>query len=155
MYHNCWCTYYVMEWCVHVALKCCHLAKHKNIDWVAILFAFLTYIFSGTCPQFSLTSPPMGTYSCPGSNITYTCVLRLKRSSWCDYSLEWISLPMSSYKPDITHPEIRWDSSTIHPRIMWQSLCCDNQCYLNMLHICPHHSCCSGSEWSHCCLWGW
>ena len=25
--------------------------------------------------QFSLTSPPMGTYSCPGSNITYTCVL--------------------------------------------------------------------------------
>ena len=34
------------------------------------------YIFSsGTCPQFSLTSPPMGTYSCPGSNITYTCVL--------------------------------------------------------------------------------
>ncbi|KAL5500744.1 hypothetical protein EMCRGX_G012343 [Ephydatia muelleri] len=29
----------------------------------------------GTCPQFSLTSPPMGTYSCPGSIITYTCVL--------------------------------------------------------------------------------
>eukprot|EP00731_Ephydatia_muelleri_P011278 Em0006g172a len=27
------------------------------------------------CPQFSLTSPPMGTYSCPGSSITYTCVL--------------------------------------------------------------------------------
>ena len=25
--------------------------------------------------QFSLTSPPMGTYSCPGSIITYTCVL--------------------------------------------------------------------------------
>eukprot|EP00731_Ephydatia_muelleri_P011622 Em0006g516a len=29
----------------------------------------------GTCPQFSLTSPPIGTYSCPGSNMTYTCVL--------------------------------------------------------------------------------
>ena len=30
---------------------------------------------SGTCPQFSLSYPPNGTYSCPGSNITYTCVL--------------------------------------------------------------------------------
>ena len=29
----------------------------------------------GTCPQFSLSYPPNGTYSCPGSNITYTCVL--------------------------------------------------------------------------------
>ena len=27
------------------------------------------------CQQFSLTSPPMGTYSCPGSSIIYTCVL--------------------------------------------------------------------------------
>ena len=27
------------------------------------------------CPQFSLTSPSMSTYSCPGSNIIYTCVL--------------------------------------------------------------------------------
>ena len=41
------------------------------------LFAFAKKhcIPSGTCPQFSLTSPPMGTYSCPGSIITYTCVL--------------------------------------------------------------------------------
>ena len=29
----------------------------------------------GTCPQFSLSYPPNGTYSCPGSNITYTCGL--------------------------------------------------------------------------------
>ena len=72
MYHNCWCTYYgVVCTC---DLKCCYLAKHKNIDTV-ILFAFVTYISSGTCPQFSLTSPPMGTYSCPGSIIIYTCVL--------------------------------------------------------------------------------
>ncbi|KAL5500735.1 hypothetical protein EMCRGX_G012333 [Ephydatia muelleri] len=27
-------------------------------------------LFPGTCPQFSLTSPPMGTYSCPG---TFQC----------------------------------------------------------------------------------
>ena len=27
------------------------------------------------CQQFFLTSPPMGTYSCPGSNIIYTCAL--------------------------------------------------------------------------------
>ena len=48
-------------------------------------------ISSGTsldgCPQFSLTSPPMGTYSCPGSSITYTCVLSSSADAvitlWC------------------------------------------------------------------------
>ena len=45
-------------------LQCVHDYKYSIID-----------LFPGTCPQFSLTSPPMGTYSCPGSNITYTCVL--------------------------------------------------------------------------------
>ena len=30
---------------------------------------------SGSCQQFTLSYPPKGTYSCPGSNITYTCKL--------------------------------------------------------------------------------
>ena len=30
---------------------------------------------SAACQQFSLTSTPTGTYSCPGSNIIYTCVV--------------------------------------------------------------------------------
>ena len=80
---------------------------------------------------------------------------QLKCYSWCGHSVEWISLPLSSYKPYITHPESWRNSPTIHPRVLWQSLCCDNQCYLNMLHICPHHSCCSGSGWDHCCVSGW
>ena len=29
----------------------------------------------GPCPQFTLTDPPEGTYSCPGRNISYTCVI--------------------------------------------------------------------------------
>ena len=44
--------------------KCCNMMKSGIIN-----------LFPGTCPQFSLTSPLMGTYSCPGSNIIYTCVL--------------------------------------------------------------------------------
>ena len=41
-----------------------------------MLVLYICIFFTqGTCPQFSLTSPPMGTYSCPGSDITYTCVL--------------------------------------------------------------------------------
>ena len=39
------------------------------------MYFLKTHISSGTCPQFSLTSPAMGTYSCPGSIITYVCVL--------------------------------------------------------------------------------
>ena len=30
---------------------------------------------SGACSQFALSYPPMGSYLCPGSSITYTCVL--------------------------------------------------------------------------------
>ena len=36
---------------------------------------FLSSLIPGTCQQFTLSYPPKGTYSCPGSNITYTCVL--------------------------------------------------------------------------------
>ena len=35
---------------------------------------FISFI-SGTCQQFTHSYTPKGTYSCPGSNIAYTCVL--------------------------------------------------------------------------------
>ena len=70
-----------------------HFAMHCGISIQSVLESkwcskyFLNYhISSGTCPQFSLTSPPMGTYSCPGSNITYTCVLN---SSGLGVSTAW------------------------------------------------------------------
>eukprot|EP00731_Ephydatia_muelleri_P011203 Em0006g97a len=51
-----------------------------------LVIALLCGAVQGTCPQFSLTSPPTGAYSCPGSIITYTCVLS---SSTLGVSTAW------------------------------------------------------------------
>ncbi|KAL5500733.1 hypothetical protein EMCRGX_G012329 [Ephydatia muelleri] len=55
------------------------IVKHKLATTAvrdAMLCLTLVILLVGAVQgQFSLTSPPMGTYSCPGSNITYTCVL--------------------------------------------------------------------------------
>ena len=82
---------------------------------------------SDGCPKFSRH----GKYSCPGSNITYTCALNTSADA---VITRWSGSALMSSTPDSTHPESKWNSSSIHLRIMWQSLCCDNQCYLNMLH---------------------
>ena len=50
---------------------------------IAILF------FSDTCPQFTLSYPSIGTYSCPGSNINYTCVANVTVTSSSNLVTIW------------------------------------------------------------------
>ena len=51
---------------------------HKTQQYIKSLMFINPFSFpfiKGTCQQFTLSYPPKGNYSCPGSNITYTCVL--------------------------------------------------------------------------------
>ena len=51
------------------------MANNSLVLSIPLSLPHLFYLIPGTCQQFTLSYPPMGAYSCPGSNITYTCVL--------------------------------------------------------------------------------
>ena len=99
--------------------------------------ASLILLISGACPQFTLSSPSMSAYSCPGSSITYTCALSSTMLSvttiWKGSGFQCPQIPLYQNTGGILNPTAGGTCGNISA--VTTNISNDGTCYTSVLTI--------------------